>query len=95
MLGALLYSNPDFYSGSWNFGPFTHEPSTVQSVAEMTIKHIGKGRIEIVEVTEKVHEANLLQLNCDKSNHLLGWYPRWNNEISLKATALWYKKVLN
>ena len=37
------------------------------------------------------HEANLLQLNCDKAHQLLDWYPRWDADKTLAATAQWYK----
>ena len=61
----------------------------------MMIDHLGKGRIEIVESQTQVHEARLLQLNCDKAHQLLGWYPRWHAEQTLEATALWYKSMMN
>ena len=40
------------------------------------------------------HEAQLLQLNCDKANKLLNWHPNWDTEQALKATALWYKSFI-
>ena len=38
-------------------------------------------------------EAQLLQLNCDKANQKLGWYPRWDVEKSIHKTGNWYKQV--
>lgn len=81
--------------GAWNFGPSTHEVRTVQNVAEVIVTHLGRGSIEIIESKTQLHEARLLQLNCDKAHQLLGWYPRWNAEQTLEATALWYKAVMN
>ena len=95
LLAARLYEEPLRWSGSWNFGPSTHEVRTVQNVAEVIIGHLGKGRIEIVESQTQLHEARLLQLNCDKAHQLLGWYPRWHAEQTLEATALWYKTIMN
>jgi CDP-glucose 4,6-dehydratase len=95
LLAARLYEEPQHWGGAWNFGPSTHEVRTVQNVAEVIIGHLGKGHIEIVESKTQVHEARLLQLNCDKANHLLGWYPRWNAEQTLEATAIWYKTIMN
>lgn len=95
LLAAHLFEEPKRYSGSWNFGPSTNEVRTVQNVAEVIIGHLGKGRIEIVEAQTQVHEARLLQLNCDKAHQLLGWYPRWSVEKTLEATALWYKAIIN
>jgi len=56
---------------------------------------LGMGRIEVVESKTQLHEARLLQLNCDKAHRLLGWYPRWNAEQTLEATALWYKTIMS
>ena len=95
LLSKKLYNNPKTYSGSWNFGPPSHEIRTVEEVSKIIIDHFGKGSIEKIEVKKQLHEAHLLQLNCDKAHHLLGWYPRWKINKSLKATAIWYKKVMN
>jgi CDP-glucose 4,6-dehydratase len=95
LLAAHLYQNPKAWSGSWNFGPSTNDVRTVLNVAECIIDHFGVGSIEIVESKFKVHEANLLQLNCDKAKQLLNWSPRWNTEKTIKETALWYKYFLS
>ena len=94
LLAARLYENPKNWSGSWNFGPSTKEACTVQKVTEVIINHLGRGHIEIVKSPVQVHEAQLLQLNCDKAHQLLDWYPRWNIDQTLHATALWYKTVM-
>lgn len=95
LLGAKLYEEPKHWAGSWNFGPSSHEVRTVQNVAEVIIGHLGKGQIEIVESQIQLHEARLLQLNCDKAHQLLGWYPRWDVAQTLEATAVWYKTMMN
>ena len=95
LLAARLYDEPKRWCGSWNFGPSTHEVRTVQNVAEVIINHLGKGHIEIAESQTQVHEARLLQLNCDKAHQLLGWHPRWHVDKTLEATALWYKAIMN
>jgi CDP-glucose 4,6-dehydratase len=95
LLATRLYEEPQRWGGSWNFGPSTHEVRTVQNVTEVIIGHLGRGRIEVVESKTQLHEARLLQLNCDKAHQLLGWYPRWNAEQTLEATALWYKSIMS
>lgn len=95
LLAARLYEEPKRWVGAWNFGPSSHEVRTVKNVAEVMVGHIGKGRIEVAETQTQVHEARLLQLNCDKATQLLGWRPRWHVEKTLEATALWYKTVMN
>jgi len=95
LLATRLYEDPKQWSGAWNFGPSTSEVRTVENVASVIISHLGKGSIEIEEALGQLHEAHLLQLNCDKAHQLLGWYPRWNPDQTLEATALWYKTVMN
>ena len=94
LLAGKLYQDPKRWGGSWNFGPSTHEVRTVKTVAEAIISHIGKGNIEVVKNQNQVHEARLLQLNCDKAHQLLNWYPRWHVEKTLEITALWYKTIM-
>ena len=63
-------------------------------MADRLIKHIGKGIVNIDKLNSDHHEAQLLQLNCDKANKLLNWHPNWDTEQALKATALWYKSFI-
>lgn len=96
LLAARLYEEPKRWVGSWNFGPSTQETRTVKNVADVIVGHIGRGCVEVVESqAHVVHEARLLQLNCDKAHQLLGWYPRWHVDKTLEATAFWYKTVMN
>ena len=94
ILGAKLYESPELYSGSWNFGPSTSEVRTVEEVANDIISYIGKGAVEIENIKGIQHEANLLQLNCDKAKQILGWSPRWGSEKTISSTAKWYKVFL-
>jgi CDP-glucose 4,6-dehydratase len=95
LLAARLHQEPKRFGGAWNFGPSTQEVRTVKSVADVIVAHIGKGRVEVEESTIQVHEARLLQLNCDKAQQLLGWHPHWHVEKTLEATALWYKTFMD
>jgi CDP-glucose 4,6-dehydratase len=94
-LGAYLYSDPEVFSGSWNFGPSTSEVRTVFEVANDIIKYIGQGSIEIDNENKSIHEANLLQLNCDKAKQMLGWHSRWNAKKTISSTAKWYKVFID
>jgi len=89
-----LYDEPKKWGVSWNFGPATNEVRTVKDVADKIVEYIGEGSVEIVGNNEQVHEARLLQLNCDKAHQLLHWHPRWNVDKAVEATALWYKEVM-
>lgn len=95
LLSARLRDQPEPFSGSWNFGPFTTEVRTVEEVARSIIHSLGRGSIEIEDQQNHPHEAKLLQLNCDKAQQLLGWFPRWPVNKTLSATAHWYKTVMD
>lgn len=94
LLAQKLFENPNKYSGSWNFGPSIESIKTVKELTEMTIKILGKGSILIGETDNQKHEAGLLHLNCDKSNHQLSWNPVWNFDQTVKMTIEWYKNYL-
>ncbi|MEW6165083.1 MAG: CDP-glucose 4,6-dehydratase [Pseudomonadota bacterium] len=94
LLAERLRAAPGRYAGSWNFGPPSTEVRTVREVAERIVGRFGRGSIEVGEDTVQ-HEAQLLQLNCDKASQLLGWRPRWTVEQTLSATADWYRMVID
>jgi CDP-glucose 4,6-dehydratase len=94
LLAERLHDQPVEYAGSWNFGPPAADVRTVQDVADAIVQHLGRGRVETTESEPQHHEARLLQLNCDKAHQLLGWYPRWQVDKTLEATAQWYKVVI-
>lgn len=94
LLAARLRQQPAAFSGSWNFGPPSSQVRSVRDVAEGIVQRFGYGRLEQIQADSKQHEAQLLQLNCDKAHQLLGWYPRWDVAETIAATADWYKAVL-
>jgi CDP-glucose 4,6-dehydratase len=93
LLAASLREDPLAYSGSWNFGPQSKAVRTVLEVAEHLISRFGKGSISSDVSEEKHHEAQLLQLNCERAHQLLGWYPRWDFERTLDMTSGWYEQL--
>ncbi len=94
LLASRLWDEPLKYAGSWNFGPPSSQIRTVQEVAETIVQHLGVGEIVVEQSAKHPHEANLLQLNCDKANQHLHWHSRWNVDETLEATAVWYKAYL-
>ena len=94
-LAERLYAEPSEWGVAWNFGPATQQVRTVKDVADALMKNIGRGRVVTDVDPAALHEARLLQLNCDKAHQLLGWHPRWHVDKTLEATASWYEQVLN
>ena len=77
---------------NWNFGPDLVDQKNVEYVAQMVQEIWGSdNKIEINEDKNKLHEANLLYLDCAKAKKELGWYPKWHIEESIKNAVEWYK----
>jgi len=95
LLAARLRQQPEEFAGSWNFGPSTDEVRTVSEVADTIVQQLGRGNVKMDGSEHHHHEANLLQLNCDKAHQLLGWQPRWHVDKTLEYTAVWYKSWLD
>lgn len=93
-LAAHLYEHGHMFEGAWNFGPHVGEVQTVLDVAQALARYFEGCEVIVEGPQEKLHEANLLQLNSDKSRQLLRWNTRWNFEQTVAATAGWYKAVL-
>lgn len=90
-LASALYTDPKKFSSSWNFGPDVANSKTVVEVTRELFKQIGKGKLEIEIEAFGLHEATLLQLNCEKAKKYLNWAPKWSTEEAISATAQWYK----
>lgn len=96
ILGLKLLDNNDL-SGSWNFGPSSNDRKTVLDVAKYVLQEFDRNPEENIEIQAQhgMHEAKLLQLNCDKASSQLGWLPRWNSDQSLFETVNWYKAFIS
>lgn len=87
----LLEGKKEFAEG-WNFGP-EHEGSiSVQKVVEAVKLHWDKIDYEIDEPKEKLHEANLLKLDCSKASIRLNWSSAWDSHKTFEKTVTWYKE---
>lgn len=94
LLASRLFEEPTTYSGAWNFGPPSSGIRTVSEVTQRMILNFGHGKA-IFSENMNHHEAQLLQLNCDKANQLLGWYSRWSVEETIDKTSDWYIQFHN
>ena len=89
-LGAELVDRAELHGEAFNFGPL---PIDCRTVGEL-VDQLSLIWPEFSHVKEKAssigHEAQLLKLNCEKSQTLLGWEPRLNFEATVKMTADWH-----
>ncbi len=94
MLAERLYAEGSRWAGAWNFGPSDDAAAPVSVVAELMIKHWGKGRWQHLAEADAPHEAHYLRLDCAKARALLGWQPALALEEAIAMTVEWYRAAL-
>jgi len=91
-LANRLLTDAHTARGSWNFGPPDNSVHSVLDVVESCVRHWGTD-VKIESHESDVHEAGLLQLNCEKARTQLNWRPRWDFERTMAETTEWYKRT--
>lgn len=90
ILGQKLYTEGKKYAQGFNFGPNEESVLTVADVAQRIVDFYGKGEV-FVHKKDDLHEANLLMLNIEKAQTVLGWTPSCTAYEALEKTVEWYK----
>lgn len=90
LLGQKLLEGGKKYAEGFNFGPNEDSVLRVAEVAEKACKYYGKGEVVIYK-RDNLHEANLLMLNIEKAEKVLGWTPTYIADEAVKNTIEWYK----
>ena len=90
LLGQKLLEEGKKYADGFNFGPNEESVLRVAEVAEKVCNYYGKGEV-IVHKRDNLHEADLLMLNIEKAEKVLGWIPTYTADEAVKNTIEWYK----
>ena len=91
-LSCALSQNDELNGEAFNFGPPANQNHTVKElVNEITAYWPGSQWVDKSAENNTPHEAGLLQLNCDKALHILGWQATLNFKETAKWTADWYR----
>ena len=91
-MASALADNNSLNGEAFNFGPFPQRNHSVEDLVNEIINHWpGSEWVDKSAVNNKVHEAGLLKLNCDKAQHTLGWQATLNFKETAKWTAEWYR----
>ena len=91
-LGHALYENNIYNGEAYNFGPSASQDKTVANLINEMSKHWDQvSWYDASTMQEKLTEAVLLKLNCDKALSHLNWLPTLTFEETVSMTVQWYK----
>jgi CDP-glucose 4,6-dehydratase len=91
-LGDELSKNSDLHGEAFNFGPSADQNHPVSSLINEMAKYWDQiSWLDDSNINNKVYEAGLLKLNCDKANIKLKWQPTLQFEETVHMTVNWYK----
>ena len=90
-LAEALATEPQVYSGDWNFGPAEPEPRPVSYVVEALGSHWGLARAWEHDNVVNPPEQDLLTLDVTKTATLLGRSSRLSLDESIRWVADWYR----
>jgi CDP-glucose 4,6-dehydratase len=91
LLGALLYTKGEEFSGPWNFGPLSKNMVSVRKLVEEVIKQWGGGEYIVMKDENAPEEAGILHLDISKAVNKLGWYPVLDFKQAIKLAIEEYK----
>jgi CDP-glucose 4,6-dehydratase len=89
-LAAGLVTDPEEFTGAWNFGPYLQDVITVKEIVEQIISYNGKGQWKDISLQDKPHEAQFLMLDISKAIQKLKWRPVLKMSDQIKMTVDWY-----
>lgn len=94
LLGKKLFEEGKKFAEGFNFGPNEDSVLKVAEVAQKVVEYYGKGEV-IVQKRDNLHEANLLMLNIEKAEKILGWTPAYTADEAIEKSVEWYKNYYN
>jgi CDP-glucose 4,6-dehydratase len=90
ILAEKLWQSPEL-QGAYNFGPQSHEASTVKQLVTLAHASYGKGEIRFEFEENGPHEAGWLALEISKAREILDFEPLFDLKIAIEMTTDWYK----
>ena len=93
-LASRLHESPKLHGEPFNFGPTVdRRVHTVGHLVETMQRSWPLARFTVATSKDAhVHEAGLLQLNCDKATSELSWASVLDFESTVHFTANWYRR---
>lgn len=90
LLGQKLLEEGKKHAEGFNFGPNEESVLKVAEVSQKVCVYYGKGEV-VVHKRDDLHEANLLMLNIEKAEKVLGWVPTYTANQAIKKSVEWYR----
>lgn len=92
-LAAKMLKYENRYSEAWNFGPSEEDSVTVEEIVDKVLEYWGIGDWEDIseEISDPLHEAKYLRLDCGKARRILNWKPMINIDKAINFTIDWYR----
>lgn len=92
LVGKELFNkNKSCKSQAFNFGPDATINKTVEDVLVEMSKSWKNVKWEVEKNKNKLSEAGLLKLNCDKAHNYLQWFPTLDFNKTIEFTVKWYE----
>ena len=79
---------------AWNFGPSINQIGNVSQIVGIFSKFLDDPPLIEIEESKFFPETKNLQLNSEKSNLFLKWFPKFNLYETLEYTYDWYNCYL-
>ena len=81
------------YSEAWNFGPLEEDSVTVEEVVHKVLEFWRSGNWEDIsqKISDPLHEAKYLMLDCSKARRILDWKPMIDIDKAINFTIDWYR----
>lgn len=92
-LALALNESASLHGQPFNFGPPAQQNHSVGELVTAMSHHWDRVRWE--DVSDQYggpYESGLLKLNCDKALHHLRWRALWDFDVTVRETALWYRR---
>ena len=91
-LAMKLSEDVELHGEPFNFGPPANQIHSVASLVSQMSMHWELVRWQNEsEKKDNPYESIMLNLNCDKALHKLGWQAIWKFEQTVKETVEWYR----
>jgi len=92
-LAMALKESAALHGQPFNFGPPAQQNHSVGELVAAMSNHWDRVRWEDVSAQYGgPYESGLLKLNCDKALHHLHWRAVWDFDVTVRETALWYRR---